>query len=194
MSKPLHASFELPRDATLVVVDVQQAFNDPKWGQRNNPDAESRVRDVITAWRATDRPIIHIQHVNPKHGSLFNPDSPGVRFKPEAEPLDGEPILTKDVNSAFIGTDLEARLRAAGANVVVFVGMITDHCVSTTTRMAGNLGFEAYVVSDATATFERIGPDGTHFTAEQMHDTALASLNGEFATVVSTDDLIGALK
>ncbi len=122
-----------------------------------------------------ERPIIHVQHVNPKAGSLFNPELPGVAIKAEATPLSGELLISKDVNSAFIGTDLEKRLRQMGATTLVIVGITTDHCVSTTTRMAGNLGFAVYVVSDATVTFERTGHDGTHFTAEQMHDTALAS-------------------
>jgi nicotinamidase-related amidase len=95
-------------------------------------------------------------------------------------------VIFKDVNSSFIGTDLEERLRKQGASMVVIVGITTDHCVSTTTRMAGNLGFTTYIVSDATATFERRGPDGKHYSAQQMHDTALASLNGEFAAVVDT--------
>ena len=113
--------------------------------------------------------------------------------KPEAMPLAGEPVIYKDVNSAFIGTDLEQRLRTNGIADVVMVGITTDHCVSTSTRMAGNLGFTTYIVSDATAPFERTGPDGKHHTAEQMHDTALASVNEEFAIVVSTADLLAAL-
>jgi nicotinamidase-related amidase len=184
---------KLPADAVLLVVDVQQAFDNPRWGQRNNPDAERHVAELLAAWRRTRHPVMHLQHRNPKEGSLFNPGGPGVVVKPEAAPAPGEPVLFKSVNSGFIGTDLEARLRARGAKSLVLVGITTDHCVSTTTRMAGNLGFDAYVVSDATATFERTGPDGRHYTAEQMHDTALASLNGEFAAVVSTADVLAAL-
>jgi Amidases related to nicotinamidase len=180
--------------ATLLVIDVQKAFDNPAWGQRNNPDAEKRISEVIDVWRVGGMPIIHVQHVNPRPGSLFNPGSPGVELKPEGKPVPGEPLLSKDVNSAFIGTDLEARLRSSGVMTVVIVGLTTDHCVSTTARMAANLGFEAIVVSDATATFERVGFDGTRYSAEQMHNTALASLNGEFATIVDSSKLIEAVR
>ena len=173
--------------AVLVVIDVQQAFNDARWGIRNNPQAESNVAKLLNQWRTAKRPIIHIQHSNPKPESLFNGD--GLRVKPEAKPHPGEPILTKNVNSAFIGTDLQQRLESIGATKVVLVGLTTDHCVATTARMAGNFGFDTYVVSDATATFERTGVSGKHYSPEEMHDTALTSLNKEFATIVATADL-----
>lgn len=96
------------------------------------------------------------------------------------------------VNSGFIGTDLEARLRAAGIATVVIVGLTTNHCVSTTTRMAGNLGFAAHVVSDATATFARPALDGRLRPAEEVHLAALSDLKGEFAEVVVTDEVLAA--
>lgn len=184
----------LPPDAPLILIDVQQAFNDPSWGKRNNPRAEENIASLLSGWRATGRPVVHIQHRSPRPHSLFHPDKPGYPFKPEAQPLPGEPIIHKDVNSAFIGTDLEQHLRAAGAGTLVIAGLTTDHCVSTTTRMAGNLGFDTWLAGDAAATFDRHGPDGAYYTAEQMHDAALASVHREFATVVKTADLIARLR
>jgi nicotinamidase-related amidase len=184
----------LPPNAALISIDVQQAFDDPAWGRRNNLDAERHIAALLAAWRASGRPVFHIQHRSASPAGRFQPGTPGYAHKPEAAPLPGEPVIVKSVNSAFIGTDLEARLHAAGIDTLAIVGLTTDHCVSTTTRMAGNLGFTTFIVADATATFERCGPDGRHFSAELMHDAALASLHGEFATVVWTESLMGGLK
>lgn len=184
---------QLPANAALIVIDVQQAFDNPSWGERNNREAEDNIAALLAAWRATGRALFHIQHRSQRPGSLFHPDAPGFKVKPQAQPLPGEPVLYKNVNSSFIGTDLEQRLRDAGIGTVVICGITTDHCVSTTTRMAGNFGFDAFIVSDATATFERTGPDGRHYSAQLMHDTALASLHREFATVVAAKDVIAAL-
>jgi nicotinamidase-related amidase len=169
---------------TLIVIDVQRAFDDPAWGERNNPDAEARIAQAIAGWRERGAPIIHVRH---RGEEPFVPGTDSFEFKPEAQPLDSEPVITKDVNSAFIGTDLEERLRRDGVTSVALVGLTTDHCVSTTARMAGNLGFETWVLGDAVATFERRTPDGEAIDAEQMHRTALASLHEEFAEVLTTD-------
>jgi nicotinamidase-related amidase len=168
---------------TLIVIDVQRAFDDASWGPRNNPEAEARVAEALTAWRAAGAPVIHVRHSS---SGLFDPDSETFAFKPEAVPREDEPVVTKDVNSAFIGTDLEARLRQSGVEAVALVGLTTDHCCSTTARMAGNLGFETWVLGDAMATFDRTAPDGEVLPAAVIHQTALASLHGEFAEVLDT--------
>lgn len=183
----------LPPNAALILVDVQQAFDDTSWGQRNNPEAEANIAVLLAGWRKTGRPVIHVHHRSARPDSLFYAENRGFKVKPEAEPISGEPIIHKDVNSSFIGTDLEQRLRGQDIGTLIICGITTDHCVSTTTRMAGNLGFEAYIISDATATFERIGPDGRHYTAEQMHDTALASVHKEFATVLDSVTMLSLL-
>ncbi len=184
--------FELPHRTALIVVDVQQGFDDPYWGARNNPGAEANVARLIEAWREARRPVFHVMHDSVSPASPLRPGTPGNAPKPEALPREGEPVHRKSVNSAFIGTTLEADLRRAGLDTLVVVGLTTNHCVSTTVRMAGNLGFETYLVSDATATFDRPGVDGRNRPAAEVHAAALSDLQGEFATVVDTASVLTA--
>jgi nicotinamidase-related amidase len=174
----------------LLIIDVQDGLDDPLWGRRNNPDAESNMARLLAAWRARKRPIYHVQHMSTNPKSPLRPDQPGNAIKRIVAPQGDEPVIQKTVNSAFIGTNLEDRLRAADIQSVVIVGLTTNHCVETTARMAGNLGFTTFVVDDATATFDRSGYNGAHYPAETVHAISLASLHEEFATIVTTDQLI----
>ena len=172
----------------LILIDIQKGFDDVEYwgGERNNPDAEKNARILLDIWRDNHLPIFHIQHCSSNPNSLLNELKEGNEFKEIVKPINGEPVIKKNVNSAFIGTNLERQLKENNIHTVVIVGLTTDHCVSTTTRMAGNLGFKTFIVSDATATFNKKGIDGQHYSAALIHETALASLNGEFATVTTT--------
>jgi len=178
------------RKTALLVIDVQKGFDDPSWGKRNNPDAESNIALLLSEWHQHERPIIHIRHCSVEPNSPLRPELPGNEFKEEAQPLPGEKQFSKSVNSAFIGTELEKYLREHGISSLVIVGLTTDHCVSTSTRMAANLGFNVTLISDATATFDREGYDGTLYSADDIHKINLVSLNGEFCIVRSTEDLL----
>lgn len=188
------APVNLPDRTCLVLIDVQKGFDDGSWGSRNNPGAEANVARLLEVWRRAGKPVIHVHHASRSPAGSFRPGTTGHLPKPEAAPQAGESVHLKQVNSGFIGTGLEAELRTLDIQAVVVVGLTTNHCVSTTTRMAGNLGFDTYVVDDATATFARPHVDGTPRSAEDVHRAALSDLNGEFATVVDTRTLIRAIE
>jgi nicotinamidase-related amidase len=186
-------TLELPDNAALILIDVQDGLDDPYWGVRNNTDAEQNMVRLLTAWREQGRPVYFIHHQSKLPQSPLRPGQPGNAIKAIVAPRPDEPVISKTENSAFIGTDLEARLRAAGHETLVLIGLTTDHCVSTTTRMAKNLGFAPVVVSDATATFDRVSPlSGRHYSADEIHEAELTSLNGEFAVVAGTDAVLAA--
>jgi len=173
----------------LLLIDIQKGFDDINYwgGQRNNLNAEKNAGELLNIWRANKLPIFHIKHCSSNPASLLHETKEGNEFMGIVMPIEGETIIKKNVNSAFIGTNLKEQLDNASISKLVIVGLTTDHCVSTSTRMAGNLGYDTFLVSDATATFNKKGLEGQNYPAELIHETALASLNEEFATVVTTD-------
>ena len=184
----------LPLGTALIVIDVQKAIDHSSWGERNNPDAERNIAALLAAWRSTHRPVYHIRHDSTEPDSHYRPGQPGNDFKPEVQPLAQETILVKTTNSAFIGTGLEAMLSAANLGILVVTGVITNNSVEATVRMAGNLGFETYLVEDACFTFGRPDWKGRWRTAEEVHSMSLANLDGEYCSVVRTDQVLEAVR
>ena len=178
----------------LLIIDVQKAIDDASWGSdRNNPHAEATIARLLEEWRRRGWPLLHIRHASTEPDSTYRRDRPGFAFKEEVWPLAGERVIEKSTNSAFIGTNLEELLRDAGIDTVVITGVITNNSVEATARMAGNLGFLTYVVADATATFGRPDYDGHWRTAAEVHAMSLANLDGEYATVITADELLARL-
>ncbi len=170
----------------LLVIDAQKGFSDSTyWGKRNNPEFETNILDLLALARELNLSVIHIQHLSTDERSPLRPGQDGVEFISGVEPRLGERVFQKTVNSAFIGTNLEFYLRSQGISSVALAGLTSDHCVSTSARMASNLGFQVYIVANCTATFDREGRD-TSYAADLVHKINLASLNSEFATIVDT--------
>jgi len=176
----------------LLLVDVQKGFEDITYwgGERNNLNAEDNIKKLLELWRLNELPIYHIKHCSTESNSPLKKGNPGNDFHDFIVPKKNETIIEKEVNSAFINTDLKEKLNTNNSNTLVIVGLTTDHCVSTTTRMAGNFGFNTFLVEDAVATFNKTGANGEKYSAQLIHDTAIASLKDEFATIVSSQEII----
>lgn len=181
-----------PAGAVLLLVDLQKAIDHPGWGRRNNPLAETQVARLLSHWRKNGWPVWHIRHDSKEPGSHYRPGQAGHDFKAEAAPAPAEPVIPKQTNNAFIGTDLETRLRAQGHDTLVVVGVITNNSVEATVRMAGNLGFSTYLVADCCFTFDRRDWNGNLRSAEEVHAMSLANLDQEYCTVITTGALLEA--
>ena len=179
----------------LILIDMQEAFNEMEADgrKRNNPDAGQNVALLLAGFRRAGMPVFHVWHASTQAGSRFGRDRPGFKVMPVATPQAGEEIIVKHVNSAFIGTGLETMLRAQNIKTLAIAGATANHCVETTTRMAGNLGFEARLVRDATWAYDQTGPDGDHHCAEDVFKMTLANLSGEFARIVTTQEITSQL-
>lgn len=179
--------------SALILIDWQVGFDLPGiWGgARNNPNAEARAAVLLAVWRTRDHPIFHVIHDSQSAESVLRLDAPGGAFKPTLAPIAREPMIVKRVNSGFIGTDLEAQLRTNEITHLTICGLTTNHCVSTTVRMAGNLGVEVDLIGEACATFDRRAADGMFYPAQLVHDLSLANIDGEFCRVRSVNDALG---
>lgn len=180
-------------EAALIVIDVQQGFDDPVWGQRNNPECESNIGALISAWRERRWPVVFVRHDSRTTGFPLSPGQPGNAFKAV---IDGEPdlLVVKHTNSAFYGSpDLHAWLQRHGHDAVTICGITTNHCCETTARMAANLGYETRFIIDATCTFDRQDLGGSWISADEIARVTAANLNGEFATVTTTEQALAAL-
>ncbi len=185
-------------NTALLLIDVQEGvdvfcyWGGPQ-GRRNNPNAEKNMLSLLSGWRERKRQVAFTTHDSREAASPLKLSLKTGRQKPGFEPEAGDIVVTKDVNSGFIGTSLETRLRSAGIDRLVVVGFFTNFCVETTVRMAGNLRFDTYLVHDCCATTNRLGPDGNDYDPDVVHNMSIANMHGEFCTAISVTDAIALL-
>tara|TARA_X000000368_G_scaffold44389_1_gene31895 strand:- start:16781 stop:17359 length:579 start_codon:yes stop_codon:yes gene_type:complete len=186
----------IKKNPALILVDVQKAFLEKDYPgiNRNNHDAEFICGNILSKWRELKLPIIHVRHSSTNPDSKLHKSKPGFEFNDHVKPLDNEVVLTKKVNSAFIGTKLENILNNMNINTLVFIGMTTNHCISSTVRMSSNLGFETYLISDSTACYNTMGIDGKMIDCNIIYESSLANLSKEFAIIINSNKLFGLLK
>jgi nicotinamidase-related amidase len=148
--------------------------------------AEINAARLLNKFRTSGDTVIHVHHVSEDPTSRFYINSEGVAFHDLLQPIPGEIVVAKSVNSAFINTYLQEILTNNGINTLVVAGLTTPHCVSTTTRMAANLGYHTYLIEDATASFPLPDHHGNMIPGQEIQDISIATLNEEFAKILYT--------
>lgn len=187
--------FEPPlgTDTALIVLDVQKAIDNPRWNSKNNPGYIDAIAKLLTAFRAANLPIIHIRHEEANPASSFYVNGPGQPFKDEALPVDGETVITKTVNCAFIGTDLEQHLRDRGIKRLIFTGVVIHNSIDVSIRAAHCLGFDCHLPLDATTAIDVTDTNGKTFAAQDVFDLYAAVLSSEYCTLTQSKNVITAL-
>ncbi len=176
--------------SALLIIDVQKAIDDPRWGQRNNPEAENRMSEVIEYWRSEAFPIIHIRHDSKEAGSPYRAGQPLHDFKDQVKPELGEMVIGKSTNNAFVGTDLQEYLCEIEAVHLIICGVLTQHSVDCTARMAASLGYRVTVISDATAATGSTDIVGKKHSADDVHNITLAHLAADYADIKTSAELL----
>lgn len=184
---------KLSDKTALIPVDMQQAFDHAPWPKRWNADVDTHGLAILSAWRAAGRPVFHVRHDSVEPGSTLRPDHRGNAFRPGFGPQNDEPLVTKSVNAAFIGTDLDLRLRRAGIDTIVVFGISTDMCVSTTVRVGANMGYKVILVEDACDCFDLADSDGVQIAAADIHRAHVATLRADFAEVATTAEIVSRI-
>jgi nicotinamidase-related amidase len=174
----------------LILIDQQKAMGHPKWGPRNNPDAEQNITRLLAGWRERGWPIIHVKHDSTYPDSPFRPGQEGNDFLPLTAPQPGETVLAKRVTSAFIGTDLTQRLEAMGKPDLVICGVLLANSVEATVRVGANLGYRITIPADACWSCDKRDLTGRLWPAEDVHQLTLALLNGEYAAVTTVNAIL----
>ena len=185
----------ISKNPALIIIDVQKAFLEKDYPgiKRNNINAELVCGNILNKWRENDLNVIHVRHSSSNPESKLHKSKPGFEFNDYVKPKNNEIILTKNVNSAFIGTGLDEILKNLNINTLVIVGMTTNHCISSSVRMAGNLGYETFLISDSTACYNTKGLDGKEIDCQVIFEASIASLSGEFAEIISSVELFELL-
>ena len=176
----------IPAGSLLIVINAQKALHFSSQSKRSNLRAEDNILVLLKFWRKRKWPILHVKHISNKVGSLFYRESEGTNFIQGFEPQGKEIVLEKQKASAFIKTSLENEISQLKVPSIVLTGFTAGECIDATARHASDLEIPTFVIGDATATFDLVGPKGKLHKAEKVHRATMANLHAHFADVLDT--------
>jgi nicotinamidase-related amidase len=169
-------------DATLILVDYQNAYTTGAMELEGWDAALDAAADLLERARAAGTTVIHVQH-DGGEGSAYDVRAEIGRIHPRVAPAEGEAVVVKTAPNSFVGTDLGERVDAAGHKDVIVIGFMTHMCVTFTSEGAFLRGNRPTVVADACAT-RPLRALGTDVSADQLHHSALATISDIYGVVV----------
>ena len=179
-----------PGGIPLIILDVQDAIDQPAWDGKNNPGYLGVIQQLLTVWRCNRWPVLHIRHDEVNPASSYHTHGPGNRIKKEVMPIDGETVVAKQQNCAFIGTELDRLLKDMQTDTFILTGVVIHNSMDATIRAGKALGYQIILPADATTAVAVASPDGRSWDAESVYDLSLAILGGEYAEVTTADQVI----
>lgn len=152
------------------------------------------IRRLLDACRDAGIPVVHVRVMNlsgdsadtswryKMMGIFVPPGSKDADFIEELEPLPGEVVLNKTTSNVFLSTNADFVLRNMGVDTLIMTGVVTNNCVESSTRGAGDLGYRVLLVGDACAAWTQEG-----------HDYCLRHLDRNFALVKTTEQVLAEI-
>lgn len=179
-----------PNPVPLIILDVQDAINQPVWDGKNNPNYIDVIETLLAAWRTQGWPVIHVKHDEPTPTSTYHTHGPWNAIQARVAPRAGEAVVSKHQNCAFINTELNCLLTDMGARTCVLVGVVIHNSMDATIRAGKALGYTIILPTDATTAVPVTDPSGRRWNAEDVFQLSLALLGGEYAQLTTARDVL----
>ena len=179
-----------PSPIPLVILDVQDAIDRPNWDGKNNPGYLAVIQRLLALWRSNGWPVLHVKHDERTPTSSYYVHGPWNGIKKDVAPIEGETVIIKQENCAFIGTELDAILTKMRVKRLVLTGVVIHNSMDATVRAGKALGYSIVLPSDATTAVPVVGPHGKSWDATTVHELTLAILGDEYADVMSSHEVI----
>jgi nicotinamidase-related amidase len=178
----------------LLLVDVQNDYFPGGAMPLDDMDrAAANAARLLAAFRERGLPVVHVRHLSVRPGAtLFLRGTTGAEIHAAVTPRAGEPVVEKNFPNAFRATDLESRLRAAGAEHLVIAGAMSHMCIDATARAAFDHGFKCTVAEDACAT-RGLEFAGRSLPARDVHAAFMAALAAPYAKIASAEACVASL-
>ncbi len=174
-------------NTVFVLIDYQNEYLDGQLPLFEIRKAVAETKKLLNFARERRMPIFHVVHDGGKRGGLFDLKGDSGQIIDELKPMSGEAIITKTHPNSFHATNLDEAIKETRpVGNILFAGLMTHMCLSSTVRAALDLGYTSTIVASTTTTRNLKDSSGNVVNAESIKTAELAALQDRFAKVYST--------